>query len=191
MLTSRITWIIKFFYLLCSVTLTTGVLADDPQPLIYIDTSTLTLTVVANGKTTAVFENISLGKGGTTHFRKRGDATTPLGQFRITWINRKSRYNLFFGLDFPNMDYALRAYEADLIDEDEFHAIKTALRYHKTPPQNTKLGGHIGIHGIGSGDARLHKTVHWTDGCVALTNEQINKLAKWIQIGTKVIITAS
>ena len=46
----------------------------------------------------------------------------------------------------------------------------------------------IGIHGIGNGDIEVHKEYNWTNGCVALTNEEIDELVKWINIGTPVEI---
>ncbi len=165
------------------------VIYADDEPFIVIDTVKLTLSVFENNKLQAQFKNISLGRGGAGMVRKKGDARTPLGEFRIAWINRNSRYKLFFGLNYPNLEYATRAYNNRLIGPQDLAAIKTALRGNKTPPQNTDLGGHIGIHGVGHGDIRVHKAFNWTDGCVALTNEQIDQLAKWIAIGTKVIIT--
>lgn len=162
--------------------------ADDS--VIVIDTTKRTLAVLKDGKPKLTFDNISIGKGGPATLRKRGDGKTPLGEFKIISINRNSRYHLFFGLDFPNLDYAERAFDADLIDESEYREIYLAYKRKSTPPQNTRLGGHIGIHGIGRGDLSVHESFNWTDGCIALTNEQINQLAKWINIGTKVIISS-
>jgi lipoprotein-anchoring transpeptidase ErfK/SrfK len=58
----------------------------------------------------------------------------------------------------------------------------------KTPPQHTPLGGYIGIHGVGSGDPEVHRAYNWTNGCVALTNAQIDILAEWARAGTPVEI---
>ena len=58
----------------------------------------------------------------------------------------------------------------------------------KTPPQDTPLGGQIGIHGIGNGDQDIHHNYNWTNGCIALTNEQIDQLGKWIKPGVLVNI---
>ena len=59
------------------------------------------------------------------------------------------------------------------------------------PPQNTRLGGYIGIHGVGEvtrEKMKIHRAVNWTDGCIALTNKDINTLRKYVSIGTPVII---
>jgi len=31
--------------------------------------------------------------------------------------------------------------------------------------------------------------MNWTQGCVALTNQQIDELAKWVEVGTRVVIS--
>ncbi|MCP5245074.1 MAG: L,D-transpeptidase, partial [Burkholderiales bacterium] len=46
----------------------------------------------------------------------------------------------------------------------------------------------IGIHGIGRGDPEIHDQFHWTNGCIALTNEQIDQLGKWLKPGVMVKI---
>jgi lipoprotein-anchoring transpeptidase ErfK/SrfK len=69
-----------------------------------------------------------------------------------------------------------------------YNSIITAHRYHQVPPQNTPLGGRIGIHGLGRADAKIHKTMNWTHGCIALTNGQIDHLSQWVDTGTRVKI---
>lgn len=158
-------------------------------PWILVDSKKQTLSVIQDGEVQVRFYGIAIGRGGVGPLRTRGDAKTPVGEFRVAWINPDSQYTLFFGLDFPNLDYATRALEQSVIDENEFIAIKRALREQRTPPQDTRLGGNIGIHGVGSqGDARIHDGFNWTDGCVALTDQQIQVLAQWVRLGTKVII---
>lgn len=48
------------------------------------------------------------------------------------------------------------------------------------------IGGQIGIHGLGAGDKEIHKVFNWTHGCIALTNEQIDQLTRWVGKGTVV-----
>jgi hypothetical protein len=73
-------------------------------------------------------------------------------------------------------------------DDKTYIAIQDALLRGETPPQDTPLGGHIGIHGIGSGDPLIHEAFNWTKGCIALTNKQIEQLVSLVPLGTKVII---
>ena len=118
----------------------------------------------------------------------RGDATTPLGTFHVAWINRHSRFDTFYGLDYPSAPIAQSAFAEGSISQAELNAILQALRHHRTPPQNTPLGGELGIHGLGRGTPDVQQTVNWTDGCVALTNRQIRSLGRWIHLGTRVVI---
>ena len=49
------------------------------------------------------------------------------------------------------------------------------------PPQKTRLGGEIYIHGGGTSN-------DWTEGCVALENDEMSVLFEAIPIGTPVKI---
>lgn len=153
-----------------------------------VDTTEHTLFVMQGDAVHAVFKNVAIGRFGTTWSKVTKDDKTPLGRFKVGWINEKSRYYRFFGLDYPNLDTAKRALEDNRIDEDTWLSILRAKSVGKTPPQNTPLGGHIGIHGIGRGDREIHHQYNWTNGCIALTNEQIDQLGKWIKPGVWVNI---
>ncbi|MEC9482630.1 MAG: L,D-transpeptidase, partial [Halomonas sp.] len=113
---------------------------------------------------------------------------TPTGEFRINWINEESRFHIFLGLDYPTLDHAQEALAAGILSRPEFYDYLTHYRRHGSPHQDTVLGGNIGIHGLGDADPQIHRRFHWTEGCVAVTNEQIEKLAKLVRLGTKVII---
>lgn len=163
--------------------------AGGVQPWVLVDTQALTLTVLSSKSHVLVrFHNISIGSGGAAESHRRGDETTPLGVFHVSWIDRQSRFGTFYGLDYPSVSIARRAYFEGSISEAEFDAIMQALRHHRTPPQNTPLGGQLGIHGVGRGDPTVQQAVNWTDGCVALTNRQIRQLARWVDLGTRVVI---
>ncbi len=162
-------------------------LAEDEVRLL-VDTDSRTLSVLQEGREVDRFEDIAIGRYGTTWFKRRGDNQTPLGQFTIRRITTDTRYHLFMGLDFPDLEAATRALEEGAISEEQWRAIRQASRTGKTPPQNTVLGGYIGIHGIGAGDPEIHEQFNWTNGCVALTNAQIDRLQRWVRIGTPVEI---
>jgi murein L,D-transpeptidase YafK len=163
--------------------------ASDPLPWVLVDTHTLTLTVFsAENHALARFNNISIGSGGVAEMHHRGDETTPLGVFRVAWIDRHSRYGTFYGLNYPSASIALRAYAEGVISQAELNAIIKALKQHRTPPQNTPLGGRLGIHGLGRGDLTIHKTINWTNGCVALDNQQLQRFSRWVHVGTRVVI---
>jgi murein L,D-transpeptidase YafK len=168
--------------------LCTALAHADPSTWLLVESDNRTLTVLKGKTIVDKFHYVALGRGGTTNKRERGDDSTPLGEFHIAWINRKSPFHLFFGLDFPTMELADEAYRDNRIDRNTYYSILDALRDRRLPPQNTPLGGRIGIHGLGNGDPQIHHEFNWTKGCVALTNPQIDRLAHWVQIGTRVVI---
>lgn len=176
-------WILFLFFAMLSA----PAFADE-QPWLRIDTHNETLMVIQHNHVVAKLTDISVGRGGVTHNRVRGDDRTPLGQFRVGWIDKKSPYHLFFGLDYPNRNYAERAYHNGLISRHTFNRIVQTLADHTVPPQNTALGGYIGIHGVGRGNPRIQRLLNWTEGCIAVTNAQIDRLAPWIAVGTRVVI---
>lgn len=145
-----------------------------------IDTNALTLEVKKGEKTLEKLENIAIGRNGAGFKEVRGDDVTPLGTYRIGWINEKSSFYRFFGLSYPSIENAHTALDKGIIDPTTFDAIAYAHERHIIPPQNTPLGGQIGIHGLGRGDEKIHQTMNWTHGCIALTNKQIDRLSKWV-----------
>lgn len=153
-----------------------------------VDTTEHTLSVMQGDIIQAVFKNVAIGRYGTTWSKMTKDDKTPLGRFRVGWVNEKSRYYRFFGLNYPNIDTAKRALDENRITRETWLSILEAKSMGKPPPQDTPLGGHIGIHGIGRGDQEIHHEYNWTNGCIALTNEQIDQLSKWIRPGVLVNI---
>ena len=153
---------------------------------ILVDSSTHTLSVYRRDRLLERFHNVAIGRGGISTDRLRGDGTTPLGSFHIDRIKRSSRFLLFFGIDYPRPEHAERALEAGRINEGDYQRILLASQRHESPPQDTLLGGHIGIHGLGAGDRRIHEGFDWTQGCVALTNAQVIRLSRWIFHGMRV-----
>lgn len=155
---------------------------------ILIDTGDRTLTVMQGEKPLREFRNASIGRNGATGHKLRQDNKTPLGSFRVSRINNHSVYHRFIGLDYPDLDYARRALAAGVITQADFTAIRGAHEQGREPPGSTPLGGSIGIHGIGDGDPRVHEDFNWTEGCVALTNEEVDELTRWIRLGMVVLI---
>lgn len=131
------------------------------------------------------------GRGGEGSKRQVGDKKTPVGVYRIVDFKDDSQFHYFMQIDYPNLLDAWYGYKHEIIDAAEFRAITTALKNNKKPPQNTALGGFIGIHGIGdTSDKKLmiHEAQNWTAGCIALKNDEINELQQFVSIGTKVVI---
>jgi len=153
-----------------------------------VDTADATLSVMRHGEALAHFSGISVGRGGVSAQRSRGDDSTPLGEFHIVGVNTQSMYRRFYVFDFPNAAHAERAHAHGLINKQTLESITKAVDTHRLPPQNTALGGFLGIHGLGNADPGVHQAFNWTNGCIALTNEQIDALSSWVRVGTKVIV---
>ncbi|WP_428353717.1 L,D-transpeptidase family protein [Methyloprofundus sp.] len=134
------------------------------------------------------FEGISIGRNGAQYKQKSGDNITPLGNYKIAYINDKSQFRVFLGLDYPSVYDAEIAILDKRISAVEFAQIKQAHKNNIMPPQDTALGGYLGIHGIGQGNKKIHGVFDWTQGCVALSNQQIDKLSKWVYKGMRVQI---
>lgn len=161
--------------------------ADSDIRLI-IDTQTRNLEIKKGEETLEVLDHVVIGRKGAGTKQHRGDDITPLGNYRIGWINEKSTFRKFFGLTYPNLEHAEKAYKQGKIDQDTYGAIVRAELMGKTPPQNTDLGGQIGIHGLGSGSLSVHEVFDWTHGCIALTNDQIDRLSQYVEEGTQVTV---
>ena len=121
---------------------------------------------------------------------QQGDNRTPEGTFFITDKEKLGNHpylgRTWLGLSYPDVSHAERAVRQNLISSDQYQAIVAANRSGILPPQNTKLGGWIGIHG-GREDLTQQK-INWTEGCIAMLDSDLEELFAIIPPGTKVII---
>lgn len=124
---------------------------------------------------------VGLGFSPVPDKQREGDGATPEGDFYIFVKNNKSAYYLSLGVSYPNPEDAARGLRDGLITKAQHDAIVEANRKRTAPPQYTKLGGLIYIHGHGAKS-------DWTWGCVALENEDIKELYDAVSVGTPVTI---
>jgi hypothetical protein len=103
------------------------------------------------------------------HKKQQGDDTTPEGQYFVTKKKGPAMtiYHKAVEISYPN--------EQDLI---KFQEAKRAGLI----AENASIGGLIEIHGHGG------KGVNWTNGCVALKNEDMDVVFDYTKIGTPVTI---
>jgi murein L,D-transpeptidase YafK len=97
-----------------------------------------------------------------------GDQRTPEGLFSIDGRNPYSKYHLSLSISYPDSSHRVRA-EAAGVDP----------------------GGNIMIHGLPNGRGKtgaFHRTVDWTNGCIALTDEEIEEIWSIVPTGTQVQI---
>lgn len=126
---------------------------------------------------------IVLGRNSAADKSIEGDQATPLGEFYICAKNPRSKYFLSLCISYPNAEDAERGLTAGLISADEHRQILDALRARRMPPQHTRLGGEIYIHGRGAGDDS-----DGTRGCIALNNDDMQDLYDRVGIGTAISI---
>ncbi len=131
--------------------------------------------------------HIALGNNPTGAKARQGDGATPEGDYYITHKNARSKFYLSLGVSYPNISDADKGLKAGLVTQAQHQAITTAIRNGTKPPQNTRLGGDIFIHGGGTG--KLFGLLQdWTLGCVALENDEIKELFEMIPVKTPVKI---
>ena len=105
---------------------------------------------------------------------KRGDRCTPEGWFTIAEKHESHLYNKFIGIDYPN---------------DSTYIKRLELLKKGKIKETDQPGDHIGLHGIWKkGDNLIEKKVGWTDGCIALRNEDIDEHFLLINKGVKIYI---
>jgi len=124
---------------------------------------------------------VGLGFNPVADKKQEGDGATPEGEFYIFVKNPKSAYYLSLGVSYPNAEDADRGFRDGLINKTQRDTIVEAIRKKAAPPQYTKLGGLIYIHGNGAAN-------DWTWGCVALENADIKELYDSVDVGTPVTI---
>ena len=155
---------------------------------ILVDTREKVLSVLEGNSVRRTYKEISIGRAGATLNKISGDNKTPLGDFRLVRIEPSTTFHRFLGIDYPTAAHAERGLRAATISREQYTAILQAIKAKTIPPQETPLGGYIGIHGVGAGDPSVHQKFNWTQGCIALTNQQIDDLSKWVYVGMRVVI---
>jgi murein L,D-transpeptidase YafK len=132
---------------------------------------------------------VALGRNWAADKAVEGDEATPVGEFYICSKNPRSKFFLSMCLSYPNAKDAERGLAGGLISPEEHGNILRAVREKRLPPQHTRLGGEIYIHGQDP-SPRLGAPKDWTRGCIALDNGAMQHLYERIALGTPVLIHA-
>ena len=113
-----------------------------------------------------------LGPRWLGHKRQKGDNATPEGHYYVTKKKspRQTKYYKALEINYPNET-----------DREKFLAAKARGEL----PRHAQIGGLIEIHGDGG------KGVNWTSGCVALRNQEMDKVFGLALVGTRVTIVGS
>lgn len=122
--------------------------------------------------------------------RRKGDKRTPEGEFYICSLNHSERFYKFMGISYPSLRHAKEGLIRGIITQSEYNEIASTIAERQQPPWDTALGGAIGIHGRLT-DAAVKLTPrpeNWTDGCIALNNQDIDEIFSVVSLGTPVYI---
>lgn len=111
---------------------------------------------------------VSLGKQPRGPKEREGDKRTPEGLYWVDWRKISERYNLALHLSYPNPKDMAKAREAGV-----------------------EPGGMIMIHGTPASEDYpewYFQSLDWTDGCIALKNDDMRELWSLVKDGTLVEI---
>jgi murein L,D-transpeptidase YafK len=140
---------------------------NNPVDRIVIEKSKRTMTLLRQQQEVAVYR-VALGRDPIGPKVMQGDNRTPEGLYFVDYKIRKSVYHRALHLTYPNLD--------DLTRADSL---------------GVSPGSDIMIHGLGKkqlwmGDVQY--LFDWTNGCIALTNNEIEEIWDIVPLWTPVEI---
>lgn len=150
------------------------------NPRIVVTKHKRLLQLYSAGQVVRTFR-VGLGLSPVEDKIRAGDRRTPEGEFYICLKNAHSQFYLSLELSYPNLRHAERGLRDGLITRAQYNQIVRSIERKRVPPQNTRLGGELFIHGHGSQS-------DWTWGCVALDNKDIQEMFNAVPVGTPVTI---
>jgi murein L,D-transpeptidase YafK len=118
--------------------------------------------LLLSGESVVRSYRIALGRDPLGQKQQEGDGRTPEGRYTIDRRNPKSKYHLSLHISYPN---------------DADHARAQAA--------GVSPGGDIMIHGLKSG---VPHPDDWTQGCIAVTNAEMEEVWNLVPDGTLVEI---
>jgi hypothetical protein len=141
------------------------------RPAIVVDKLRRQLLLLRGDDEIASYD-VDLGISGIRSKIQEGDEATPEGRYRVIEVRGpgRTRYHRALLLDYPN--------PGDLAN---FRRLQRSGRV----PRGREIGGLIEIHGKGG------RGVDWTQGCVALDNDDMDDLAHRVGVGTPVTIVGT
>lgn len=140
-----------------------GVVADR----VLIEKTARRLTLFQRGRVLKSYR-VSLGTQPEGPKQQEGDYRTPEGRYVIDARASRSRFHLALHVSYPNAQDIAQA-----------------------AARGVSPGGDVMIHGIRNGFGwvgPLHRLVDWTQGCIAVTNPEIDEIARVVPNGTEVEI---
>jgi murein L,D-transpeptidase YafK len=125
------------------------------------------MTLLRKGRVFKTYK-IALGKQPVGKKICAGDKKTPEGEYVVDCRKADSKYHLALHVSYPN--------ETDIQNAENL---------------GVSPGRDIMIHGLPDGYEdvdELHRITDWTDGCIAVTNEEMEEIWKLVPDGTPIEI---
>ncbi len=123
---------------------------------------------------------------------RNGYVTTPVGKYKITSIDTNKLFFLRIDLNYPNSEDIKTAFKNHFISKEEFTRLWRKINKNESFKFDKKIfGSKISIEGYGKLNYILENlpfVFNWTNGSIALSNEDIAEITKFIKIGTEVKI---
>lgn len=141
--------------------------AEPPEMVdgVLVEKSARRLTLLAKGRPVRVFAGIQLGPAPVGHKQFEGDGRTPEGWYVLDYGNPQSAYFLSLHISYPDSG-------------------DTAF----ARARGRSPGGQIFIHGQPNGMRSERVPGDWTDGCIALSNEEVAEIWRSVGDGTPIEI---
>lgn len=125
------------------------------------------LSLFQRGRVTRSYV-VALGQQPVGDKVRRGDMRTPEGRFTIEARNPQSRFHRALRISYPDAAHRERARKLGVSPGGD-------IMIHGLPPKQAWVGA-------------AHRDFDWTEGCIALTNEEIEEIWSAVPIGTPIHI---
>jgi len=174
------------------------VLPCKKEKLVLIDKGKFQCYIYQKGNLLRTYE-IALGQVPVGAKEKQGDLKVPEGEYAIcektrgpfsTATNWSAAYlgTRWMCLTYPNAYDAKKALDKKLINQTQYNNVVTASKSGTKPPQNTPLGGGIGLHGWIEEDWSNDSDRALTWGCISFHKNDLNEFYDLVEMKTTVII---
>ena len=112
--------------------------------------------------------NVVFGANPVGHKEREGDQRTPEGKYYLDYKKADSAFYKAIHISYPNETDRRRAQE-----------------------KGVDPGGQIMIHGQKNGYgwmAPMMQTINWTDGCIAVSNRDMDEIWRAVDVGVPIVI---
>ena len=135
--------------------------------LVKVDKSENRMYLIANGKVVKNY-HVAFGDFPKGHKQQEGDEKTPEGTYTLDYKKEDSAFYRAMHISYPN--------QKDIEEAKQ---------------KGVSPGGLIMVHGQSNRSGWLSsraQQTNWTDGCIALTNPEMDEFMALVKVGTEITI---